>query len=140
MSAIVSVTSAGAFTPVPDTAPETITVLSAAYAALSTPVIVTMPVLEVALAAKLRTLFALRLKSAATAGATGVAYTVTVNAVAEAGDTVAVTVPISPSSPIESSDSARVTCCCVVGVPAVPLTVMSNAAAVEPQVPVSEFL
>ena len=89
--------------------PETVTVLSAASTSLSTPVIVTEPVLVVAFSAKLSTWFALRRKSAATAGATAAAATVTVKAAAEAGDTVAETVLTPPFSPIEASDSTRVT-------------------------------
>ena len=108
-SSRVSVRFAGAVTPVADTVPETVTVLSAASTSLSTPVIVTVPVLVVAFSAKLRTRFALRRKSAATAGDTAAAATVTVKAAAEAGDTVAVTVLTPPFSPIEPSDSARVT-------------------------------
>ena len=54
-------------------------------------------------------MFALRRKSAATAGATAAAATVTVKAAAEAGATVAVTVLTPPSSPIEPADSTRVT-------------------------------
>ena len=108
-SSRVSVRFAGAVTLVADTVPETVTVLSAASTSLSTPVIVTEPVLVVAFSAKLRTRLALRRKSAATAGDTAAAATVTVKAAAEAGDTVAVTVLTPPSSPIEPADSARVT-------------------------------
>ena len=108
-SSRVSVRFAGAVTLVADTVPETVTVLSAASTSLSTPVIVTEPVLVVAFSAKLRTWFALRRKSAATAGDTAAAATVTVKAAAEAGDTVAVTVLTPPFSPIESADSTRVT-------------------------------
>ena len=66
-----------------------------------TAAIVTSPVLSVASAAKLRTLFELTVKSAAVAGATGVAATVTVNGVADGSGAVAVTTDSPPFSSIE---------------------------------------
>ena len=128
-SSRVSVRVAGAVTLVADTVPETVTVLSAASTSLSTPVIVTVPVLVVAFSAKLRTGFALRRKSAATAGDTAAAATVTVKAAAEAGDTVAVTVLTPPFSPIELSDSTRVTVGVVVSLS---VTVTATAAIAMP--------
>ena len=62
-SSRVSVRVAGAVTPAADTVPETVTVLSAASTSLSTPVIVTVPVLVVAFSAKLRTLVRAQLGS-----------------------------------------------------------------------------
>ena len=53
-SVIIKVTSVGASAPVNDTVPEILTILSGESTALSTAVIVTSPVLSVALAAKLR--------------------------------------------------------------------------------------
>ena len=64
-SVIVSVTSSGARNSVPlDSSPFTVMVLSRAWTLLSFAAMVTVPVLSVALAAKLRTLLVLRVKSA----------------------------------------------------------------------------
>ena len=57
---------------------DTVTRLSAASTSLSTAVMVTVPLLEVWLAAMVSTLLALRMKSRATAGLTAFAATVTV--------------------------------------------------------------
>ena len=65
-SVIIKVTSTGASAPVNDTVPDTLTILSGESTALSTAVIVTSPVLFVALAAKLKVVPA-NMKSPATA-------------------------------------------------------------------------
>ena len=107
-SMIVSVASAGAATPSSDTTPDTRSVLSAVSTPLFTAVIVTSPVLSVAPAAKL-SVPPDSAKSPATAGASGAAATVTVNGSVDAADSVAVTLPTPPSSPIESGLSTSVT-------------------------------
>ena len=93
---IINVTSTGASAPDNDTVPDTRTILSGESTALSTAVIVTVPVLFVALAAKLSVVPA-SMKSPATAGETADVDTVTVKASDEAGETIAVTV-LTPSS------------------------------------------
>ena len=99
----VSVTSAGAVTPrLLAAVADTVTVLSGASRLLSTPVRVTVPVLVVAPAATVSTLFALSVKSPSTAGATAAADTVTVVASLEARSRVAVTVLMPPFSLIEA--------------------------------------
>ena len=109
-SVIVRVTSAGAFAgPLSGTLPDTVTVLSAASRVLSRAVMVTVPVLSVALAAKLRVLFVLSVKSLDVAGCTAAAATVTANGVLEALVTDAVTVLTPPLSPIDSGVSFSVT-------------------------------
>ena len=107
-SRIVSVASAGADTPVDDTVPDTDTWRSGVSVVLSTAAIVTEPVPTVAPAAKLRVVPDCW-KSPASAGDTGAAVTSTVNAVADAGDTVAVTVLVPPSSAIDGGVSTSVT-------------------------------
>ncbi len=107
-SRIVSVASAGAVTPSSDTAPETVTDLSGASTSLSTAVIVTPPVLSVAPDAKLSVAPA-SVKSLDDPGSTARAETVTVNASADAGATLAVTLAMPPSSPIEAGASSSVT-------------------------------
>ena len=107
-SVIVSVTAAGASAPESETVPETVTVLSGASTGLSIAVIVTVPLLRVAFAAKLKVVPSSS-KSPATAGDTASANTVTVNACHEAGDAVAVTVPTPPFSLIEPGESDSVT-------------------------------
>ena len=96
-SVIIKVTSTGASAPDNDTVPDTRTILSGESTALSTAVIFTVPVLFVALAAKL-SVVPVSMKSPATAGETAPADTVTVKASGEAGETVAVTVLTPPSS------------------------------------------
>ena len=77
-------------------------------AVLSTAPIVTEPVLAAAPAAKLSVVPDCP-KSPASAGDTGADATATVNAVADAGDTVAVTVLAPPSSAIDGGVSTSVT-------------------------------
>ena len=78
-SVIVSVASAGFATPPPLAVAETVTVLFGASTSLSTAVMVTVPVLEVAPAAMVRVV-PLRVKSLAIAGDTAAAATVRVTA------------------------------------------------------------
>ena len=99
-SVIVSVASAGAVTPSAETVAETASVLSGASSSLSTAVIVTSPVLVVVSAAKL-SVAPSRVKSPDDPGSTATAETVTVNASARAGETLAVTRATPPFSPIE---------------------------------------
>ena len=112
-SVMVSVWFEGFETLPPLATPDTVTVLFAASTELSTAVIVTVPVLAVLPAAIVRTLFAVRLKSPATAGLTALAETVTVTAALDACDSAAVTVLVPPFSEIEAELSSSVT----VGVP-----------------------
>ena len=107
-SVIIKVTSTGASAPDNDTVPDTLTILSGESTALSTAVIVTPPVLFVALAAKL-SVVPVSMKSPATAGETADADTVTVKASDEAGETVAVTVLTPPFSLIICGVSISVT-------------------------------
>ena len=72
---------------------------------LSTAVMVTVPVLTVAFAAKVRTLLVLSMKSPVPAG--GTVDTVTVNGSADACSTVAVTVLEPPFSEIESGVNTK---------------------------------
>ena len=87
--------------------PFTASDLFAVSTLLSTAVIDTVPVLVVALAAKVSVVFALRVKSLVVAGAVGVTVTVTVDWLDEAADRVPVTVVEPPFSPmlVEPSDS-----------------------------------
>ena len=103
---MVSVLSAGALTVSMLAVPDTVTVLSAASTWLSVAVIVTVLLLVVALASKLRVAGELSVKSVPEPGD---AATVTVKAVPEAADNVAVTSVVPPFSEIESFDSASVT-------------------------------
>ena len=109
-SSIVRVTGEGGVGRAPaDKSPETAIVLPGSYTSLSSAVIVTVPVLSVAFAAKVRTVFVLTLKSLATAGSTAAADTVTVNGSADPSATVAVTAVDPPFSSIESGVSTSVT-------------------------------
>ena len=109
-SVIVRATSSGARRSAPlDSSPLTWMVLSGVSTLLFTAVMVTVPVLSVALAAKLRIPLVLREKSASTAGESGAADTVTVKGVSEAVGTVAVTVLLAPFSEIESGVRVSVT-------------------------------
>ena len=82
LSVMVRVTSAGPSTPVtPATVPDTVITLSSSLSLLPAGVMVTVPVLSVALGAKLRVVLALSLKAESVAGNTAAAETVTVNAV-----------------------------------------------------------
>ena len=112
--------------------------------------IVTPPVLSVASAAKL-SVAPSRVKSLDDPGSTARAETVTVKASAEAGATVAVTLPTPPSSPIESgvstsvtsgapSSSSIVTVCCVpIAMPSsvAPIRMVSSASAIPSSSPTS---
>ena len=84
---------------------ETVTCLSGASTSLSTAVIVTVPVLLIEPAAMVSVVFALRLKSSATAGSTGAADTVSVTASLETPLSVAVTVVEPSFSPIDEVPS-----------------------------------
>ena len=96
-SAMVSVASAGSATPLaPETAAETVSCLSGSSFALSNAVIVTAPTLAVAPAAMVSVTPELSVKSAATAGATAVADTVSITASLDLPESVAVTVLVSP--------------------------------------------
>ena len=96
-SAMVSVASAGSATPLaPETAAETVSCLSGSSFALSTAVIVTAPALAVAPAAMVSVTPELSVKSAATAGATAVADTVSITASLDLPESVAVAVLVSP--------------------------------------------
>ena len=109
-SVIVNSMSAGAVGRAPDdSSPFTVTVLSGASTLLSFAVMVTAPLLSVAFAAKVRTLFVLSMKSPVPAGDTGSADTVTVNGSADPCSTVAVTVLEPPFSEIESGVNTNVT-------------------------------
>ena len=109
-SVMVSETSAGPVTPVGlVAAPDTRTVLSAASTALSTPVMVTRPVLAVLPAAIVSVLSLDRVKSSAAAGATGAADTVIVVSESDASFSVAVTLETPPFSEMEVGDRRNVT-------------------------------
>ncbi len=99
-SRMVNSTSSGPATPAAPTSPDTVISRSAVSTVSSAAVTVTVPVLAVASAAKLRVVFELRLKSDAVAGLTGDAVTSTVKAVSEAGSAAAVTVaaPLSATA------------------------------------------
>ena len=106
---MVSVTSSGSGMAAFDTAPDTLTTSCGSETSSSTSLIVTVPVLRVAFAAKRSTRFVLSAKSPAVAGATGVAEIVTVKATGGAGDTVAVTVTGCSDSKTRSLLSCSVT-------------------------------
>ena len=106
---MVRVTSSGSGMAAFDTAPDTRTTSVGSATSSSTVLIVTVPVLAVAFAAKRSTRLALSSKSSSVAGATGVAEIVTVKATGEAGDTVAVTVTGVAFSRSPSSLSCSVT-------------------------------
>ena len=120
-SRIVSATSAGAVTPAAETVPDTVTVLSSLSSLSSVASMVTAPVLCAAPAAKL-SVVPLRVKSAASAGATAAALTVTSNATADTGETRALTV-LEPPSNTASGVSTSVT----VGLPSLSAMVMVRA-------------
>ena len=108
-SVIVTVWADGADTPLPPvTVAETVTVLSGASTVLSTAVIVTVSVLDVEPAA-ISSVVPLCVTSAATAGESGVAVTVTVTASLDTALNVAVTVLTPPFSAIEAGVSTSVT-------------------------------
>ena len=130
---ISTVTSSGSGMAAFDTAPDTRTTSSGSGTSSSTGVIVTVPVLSVASAAKCSSRFVLSLKSSAVAGATGVAEIVTVKATGEAGDTVAVTVAC-PFSKTLSSLSCSVTSSG--GITTVPRTsILTAYSEISPQLP-----
>ena len=107
---MVSVASDGAAAPLPPTAvAETVTALSGASVALSTGVIVTVPVLVVEPAKMFSVVAVLSEKSPDTAGDTAAADTVTVVASLAALSSVAVTVATPPFSEIDDADNASVT-------------------------------
>ena len=108
-SVIVRVWSDGADTPPLVAVADTVTSLSGASTALSTALIVTVPVLVVAPAVIVNSLFTLSVKSAATAGDTAAADTVTLTAVCHTPLSVAVTEIESPPSEIESALKTSVT-------------------------------
>ena len=91
------------------TVAETVTSLSGASSSLSTPVTVTVPVLEVCPAVIDSTVFVLSSKSPASAGETAAADTVTWTSSPSARSRLAVTVLTPRFSEIESGDSVRVT-------------------------------
>ena len=92
----------------PETAARTVTFRSSSGACtwLSTPVIVTVPVLVVAPAAMVRVFAALSVKSPAAASAAGAAETVRVTASLDLPESVAATVATPPDSDTDSADSA----------------------------------
>ena len=100
---MVRVTSSGPVTPSMDAEPDTVTTSVGSGTSSLTSLIVTVPVLAVAFAAKRSSRFVLSSKSSSVAGATGLADTVTVKAVAEAGDTVADTVTAPASGSLRCS-------------------------------------
>ena len=108
-SVMVSVTAAGAATAGMLTVPDTVTFLSGAPNWSFTAVTVTVPVLSVRYAAKLSVVASLSVKSAAVAGSTGCAATVTVYGSVNAAVAVAVTRLTPPSSAIASGASRSVT-------------------------------
>ena len=89
--------------------PDTVTVLFGVLTALSSAVIVTVPVLMVAPAAMVRVFALDREKSPTAAFAPGFADTVTAVIALEARSNVAVTVLIPPFSEIDAGDSESVT-------------------------------
>ena len=106
----VSVTDAGAATPLPPVAvPETITCLLCPPTASSTAVIVTIPVLAVSPAAMVRGVVAIRLKSSAVAFVPAVAETVIVTALLDLPESRAVTLAMPPFSEIGFADGTSVT-------------------------------
>ena len=105
-SVIVSVRSAGCFTPsLFDAAPDTVTLLSGSSRASSAAVIVTVPVLVVLPAAMVSVFAELRAKSPATAFVPVAAVTMIVVVAVEAASSVAVTVATPPFSEIDDGDS-----------------------------------
>ena len=131
---IVSVLGAGADTPFPPlTVADTVTVLSRASTVLFTAVMVTVPVLDV-WPVSIVSVVPVSVKSAAVAGATGVASTVTVTGALDDPLRVAVTVLASPFSEIDTGSSDSVT----VGAPSSSTIVSVRAAgAVTPFPPVT---
>ena len=105
---IAKVTEGGSFVSprLSEAVPETVTLLSGESVVSLTAVTVTSPVLVVALAAKVRVVAVLNVKSPATAGDTAAAATVTVTAADDCRSSVAVTVAMPPDSEIELEDSA----------------------------------
>ena len=95
---MVSVTSSGSMMAAFDTTPDTVTTSFGSGSSSLTGLILTVPVLPVAFAAKLSVRFVLSVKSSSVAGATGLAEISTVKATGEAGEVVAVTVTLSVSS------------------------------------------
>ena len=117
LSAMVSVTSAGPVRlPPPVALPFTLTRLSGASMSLLTAVIVTTPVLAVAVAAMV-SFVPVSVKSSARAPveATGVTLTVTVTAVLSGTFRLAVTVAVPPPSDMEVDDRPRLTVCAQAG-------------------------
>ena len=109
-SVMVRVWLKGALTPSPPlTAADTVTDLSGASTLLSTPVMVTAPVLLVDPAAMVRVLLDAMVKSPLTAGDTGDAETTTVTSWEEAPLSEAVTLVVPPFSPMEDELRLRVT-------------------------------
>ena len=120
LSVTVSVTLAGFATPLPPAAvAETVTCLLAVRISLLTAVMVTVPVLVVALAAMVSVRARDSVKSRAVAPVPGAACTVTVTGALEAPDRVAVTVATPPVSEIDEGDSARAS----IGVPSSSISV-----------------
>ena len=110
-SVIVRVTSDGADARLPAaTVADTVTRLSGASVVSFTDVIVTVPVLVVALAAIVSVVVADSVKSPATAGDTASAETVIVVAVVAGRFSVAVTVETLAFSEIDAGDKTNVTC------------------------------
>ena len=95
---MVNVTSSGFGMAGFDTTPDTVTTSFGSGSSSPTGLILTVPVLPVAFAAKLSVRFVLSSKSSSVAGATGLAEISTVKATGEAGEAVAVTVTARRSS------------------------------------------
>ena len=106
---MVSLTSSGFGMAGFDTTPEIVTTSGGSGSSSSTGLILTVPVLPVAFAAKLSVRLVLSSKSSSVAGATGLAEISTVKATGEAGDAVAVTVTARRSSRGSSSLRCSVT-------------------------------
>ena len=127
---MVSVWLADAATPPPEALAETVKVLSGASTPLSTALMITRPVLVVPPAAMVRVLFGPSSMSAAAAGLTGAATTVSVTSAPETRLRRAVTVVAFdvPLSSMRSDESASV----ATGGPSSSLTVTATDAAVSP--------
>ena len=106
-SRIVSLASDGFATPPPAAVPDTVTVLSAEFTALSLAVIVTTPVLVVSPAAMVSVLAGLSVKSPTAAPAPGAAETDTITAALAGPLSVAVTAAAPPFSIIDAGVITR---------------------------------